>query len=156
MRAISLWQPWATAIAIGVKRIETRHWSTSYPGPLAIHAAQRWDRSQRRFAGVEQSLGVLPKEIPLGAIVAICRLEDCGPADELVREITQLEQRYGNYDRGRFGWILTEVRALPQPIPFKGRQSFFDVPDHIFEKPLTAAQMYGNREQHGHFGAGHS
>ena len=27
MKAISLWQPWASLIAAGVKPYETRHWS---------------------------------------------------------------------------------------------------------------------------------
>lgn len=41
MKALSLWQPWATLIALGVKTIETRDWSTGYRGPLAIHATKR-------------------------------------------------------------------------------------------------------------------
>ena len=40
MRAISLWQPWASLIMTGAKTFETRHWSTSYRGPLVIHAAK--------------------------------------------------------------------------------------------------------------------
>lgn len=38
MKAITLMQPWATLVAIGAKRLETRSWSTNYRGPLAIHA----------------------------------------------------------------------------------------------------------------------
>ena len=38
VRAISLWQPWATLIANGHKRYETRAWRTAYRGPLLIHA----------------------------------------------------------------------------------------------------------------------
>jgi hypothetical protein len=41
MKAISLWQPWASLIAIGAKQYETRSWSTPYRGPLVIHAAKR-------------------------------------------------------------------------------------------------------------------
>jgi len=41
MKALTLWQPWASLIAVGAKRIETRSWSTKYRGPLAIHAAAR-------------------------------------------------------------------------------------------------------------------
>lgn len=41
MKALTLWQPWATLVALGVKTIETRSWSTSYRGPLAIHAAKK-------------------------------------------------------------------------------------------------------------------
>lgn len=47
MPAITLWQPWATLVAEGVKMIETRHW----PAPhaligqrIAIHAAKKFDR----------------------------------------------------------------------------------------------------------------
>lgn len=55
MRAISLWQPWASAIALGSKRIETRSWSTSYRGPLAIHAAKSWTNVQKLFAATEHT-----------------------------------------------------------------------------------------------------
>ena len=41
MKAISLWQPGATLVALGVKTIETRSRATKYRGPLAIHAAMR-------------------------------------------------------------------------------------------------------------------
>ena len=41
MKALSLWQPWASLIAAGVKKVETRHWPTAYRGPIAIHAAKR-------------------------------------------------------------------------------------------------------------------
>lgn len=39
-RALSLWQPWASLIAVGAKAVETRGWSTPYRGLLAIHAAK--------------------------------------------------------------------------------------------------------------------
>jgi activating signal cointegrator 1 len=38
---LTLWQPWASLISLGVKSIETRSWSTQYRGPLAIHAAAK-------------------------------------------------------------------------------------------------------------------
>lgn len=38
MKALTLHQPWASFVALGMKTIETRSWSTSYRGPLAIHA----------------------------------------------------------------------------------------------------------------------
>lgn len=40
-KMLTLHQPWASLVAVGRKRIETRSWSTSYRGPLAIHAAKR-------------------------------------------------------------------------------------------------------------------
>ena len=41
MKALTLWQPWASLVALGHKRIETRCWSTKYRGDLAIHAAAK-------------------------------------------------------------------------------------------------------------------
>lgn len=39
MKAITLWQPWASLVATGAKIIETRSWGTRHRGPIAIHAA---------------------------------------------------------------------------------------------------------------------
>lgn len=63
MRALTLHQPWATAVALGVKTVETRSWATSYRGPLAIHAGtsdvgllqrspsgRRWDLTSQALA----------------------------------------------------------------------------------------------------------
>jgi activating signal cointegrator 1 len=102
MKAISLWQPWASAVAVGAKRVETRSWATGYRGPLAIHAARRfvWRElcafhSSWNWTGALWALrwGMqpgLPKEwrdapletkLPFGAVVAVCELVDCRPTD---------------------------------------------------------------------------
>ena len=39
MKALSVWQPWASLLASGAKKYETRSWATHYRGPIAIHAA---------------------------------------------------------------------------------------------------------------------
>lgn len=40
LRAVTLWQPWASLAALGLKQYETRSWRTAYRGPLLIHAAK--------------------------------------------------------------------------------------------------------------------
>lgn len=131
MKAISLWQPWATAIALGIKRVETRHWQTAYTGPLAIHAAKRLTAGQREFASVEHTLGRLPEHIPLGAIVATATLMGCRRTEDVAHQLDYVERLYGNYADGRFAWFLTDIVALPEPIPYKGAQRFFNVPDDL-------------------------
>lgn len=42
MKAITVKQPWAWAIAHGGKTVENRSRGTAYRGPLAIHAGQAW------------------------------------------------------------------------------------------------------------------
>lgn len=41
MKVITLWEPWASLIAVGAKMIETRSWNTNYRGRIAIHAAKK-------------------------------------------------------------------------------------------------------------------
>jgi hypothetical protein len=47
MKAISLWQPWASLIAAGAKPFETRHWAPPRKligATIAIHAAKKIDK----------------------------------------------------------------------------------------------------------------
>ncbi len=53
MKAISLWQPWASLIACGAKPYETRDWAPPREligQPIAIHAAKKVDRQLIEFA----------------------------------------------------------------------------------------------------------
>lgn len=126
MKAISLWQPWASAIPLGLKSIETRHWSTRHRGEIAIHAAKRWTPEIREFAAVEHALGRLPKRLPLGAIVAVATLVDVKSTEELgATRLDAVERLYGNYAFGRYGWMLADVRPLTEPVGCVGRQSLW-------------------------------
>jgi activating signal cointegrator 1 len=137
MRAISLWQPWASAVALGVKRVETRHWSTNYTGSLVIHAAKRWTRAEREFAEIEHTLGRLPPRLPLGALVATCTLMGCRLTQDVSYQLGSIERMYGNYEFGRFAWFLTDIKPFAEPIPWKGAQGFFNVPDEVLPPTLA-------------------
>jgi hypothetical protein len=53
MKAISLWQPWASLIACGAKPYETRHWAPPREligQTIAVHAAKKVDKGARQFA----------------------------------------------------------------------------------------------------------
>jgi activating signal cointegrator 1 len=63
MKALSLWQPWATLVAIGAKRLETRgYWPYAYRGDLAIHAARRWTQELRALCESEPFRSLLTAE----------------------------------------------------------------------------------------------
>lgn len=92
MKAISIWQPWASAVALGAKKIETRGWSTKYRGPLAIHASKRLVKSELIhyscsnpfrgvFYGLKNNGAILYDVLPFGAIIAIADLLDCRPTE---------------------------------------------------------------------------
>lgn len=132
MKAISLWQPWASAIAMGLKQVETRHWSPPYTGRLAIHAAKRMTGVQQACIRDLRAQGIIiPYTLPLGCIVATCELLECWETERVRDSLSPIERALGDYSDRRFAWTLTNVRKLDTPVPFVGRQGFFTVPDEL-------------------------
>lgn len=84
MKALTIWQPWASLIACGAKRYETRSWPTKYRGPIAIHAAVK-DPNKLPLQGKEALERAVREEIdagrcptwcfmPTGAVIATAEL----------------------------------------------------------------------------------
>ena len=145
LKALTLWQPWATLVAMGQKCVETRCWSTKYRGELAIHAAAKmppkWlgassrtdpfrdeladvfgvrrDRDDRCGKHVDDIL----RGLPLGKVVCVVRLADIDEIDELTRyAVGARDLVFGNYEDGRYAWWLELVEVFEPPIPAKGNR----------------------------------
>ncbi len=68
--------------------------------------------------------------LPFGAIVATCRLTACVPTEVLdpggtvfsvsVPRLSDQELQFGDFSKGRWGWLLEDIKMLPEPIPAKG------------------------------------
>lgn len=135
MKAISLWQPWATLIARGLKVHETRHWPTAYRGAVAIHAAKTLDLAGAPEPLCRAGLGRLWwAECPSGAVVAVARLSGCELAD--LTDTTRADLAAGNFTPGRYAWRLSKIRPLGEPIPLTGRQGLFNwtPPDDLADR----------------------
>lgn len=155
MRALSLWQPHAQAIALGLKPWETRDWSTRYRGPLAIHAAKHpwtefggWHQDARQK--LLQAMGN-PMRLAYGAIVCVAELVDCVPTRELRGVIPSEAEFWGDFSdgemgAGRFAFRLTNVLALPHPVMVRGQQGFFDVPLPEFQRDTATLSLFGEME----------
>lgn len=143
MKAITLTQPWATLVAIGAKKIETRSWRTDYRGPLAIHAAKGWTRAVVKLAFSEPFRTILVQAgyklfslLPLGKVVATCELVSVIPTRQLLAnpvcewagpdgrryrfELDDQEKAFGDYTPGRYAWLLADVRKLDVPVGARG------------------------------------
>ena len=134
IKAISLWQPWASLIAAGLKRHETRHWSTAYRGPIAIHASKTLDLAGAPDALCLDAFGPYwSEDLPLGAVVAIGYLRACQRAETVADHLTRADLAAGNFAHGRFAWRIEEVQRLDRPIPTIGRQGLFNwsTPDDL-------------------------
>lgn len=135
MKAISLWQPWASLIAVGVKTWETRSWSTAYRGRILVHASKTFGREARRFAeslpcrrdlerGGIRGVG----ELPLGAFVAVADLVDVRRCDG---SYDGIDAEYGDFSAGRWMWRLENVQRFQHPLIWRGMMGLFDVSEEV-------------------------
>lgn len=140
MRALTLWQPWATLIALGQKQYETRCWTTKYRGPLAIHAAAKTpaflgaSRHTDRFlleladvlnVGIDKVAGVVAK-LPTSSVLCVVNLGTPEHTENVREILCQRELIFGNYEDGRYAWPLEMLDKLTQPIPAKGNRLLWE------------------------------
>jgi hypothetical protein len=134
MKMITLWEPWASAIALGYKHYETRSWPApkSLIGkPLGIHASKkksedlRWQLEALTDWFPEQFNHLCYDDLPFGCVVAACQLVACHPTEKM-RGLSELEAALGDYSPGRFAWELELIKLPDKPIPVKGKQGIWE------------------------------
>ena len=149
MYAISIWQPWASLIAHGVKQQETRSWAPPkhlIGERIGIHAAKRrLTKAELRelpsmiHYDISARYGHFWEEdVPYGVVVATAELSE--PCQVIGKDKTLgLEGRllytdepcrlfsdiYGDYSVSRIIWALNDIEKLPKPVPATGRQGFW-------------------------------
>lgn len=149
MKAISLWQPWATAIACGHKVHETRGWKTKHRGQIAIHAAQRWTNDERDHA-LLFALRLNDQRLanpPLGKIIAVANLVSITETEILINTVGNADRMLGNYGPSRYGWRLEDVVALSHPVPYSGKQGMFEIPDDIIQAALAETRAANGKRK---------
>ena len=137
MKALTIYQPYADMIAKlekpsgqfvdGIEhneQIENRTWPTAYRGSLAIHAGKSRDwlesDDERERPGMA-----------FGAIVASSMLTGCVCVEDLPPHLRDSE-----HANGPWCWLLTDVRPLTTPIPWKGEQGLWAVPSDLAQQIL--------------------
>jgi hypothetical protein len=142
MKALTIYQPWASLIALGLKGTETRGRGTRYRGPLVIHAGLRWDAELERLyytiRGYLAGLGGanLPRlPLPLGAALAVSEVIDS--IEVTVGNqgnqgmFTESDRVLGDCSVGRHVIVLGKPRPLRTPIPCRGAQGLWTVPPRL-------------------------
>lgn len=131
MRALSLMQPWATAIALELKRWETRSWPCALRGQICIHAAKGFPKWAKEFAQEQAEAyairELLPENLPLGKIVCVADIAGCRQTEIAIRELGELEQGWGDYAEGRYCFRLENIIKLPKPVLVTGALGFWRV-----------------------------
>lgn len=143
MKALTLHQPWASLVSIGVKFLETRSWATKYRGRLLIHAGLTEDWRATCTPAIAHALQAAGSTMPEGAVVASCVLTDCvqiGGWDEFIGdehftehdgELTHAvptdegwalldstdQLPFGDFTPGRYAWLLDDVKPTTERCP---------------------------------------
>lgn len=134
MKALTLWQPWATLIVNGDKHIETRGHKTNIRGRVAIHAAKV--NKAKLFLSLPMPIkehfyksGIrLVDVLPRGKVLGTVEIIGCLPIEELYGTVhdTPKERAFGDWNSGRYGWILRNPILFEEPVPAKGSQGFWN------------------------------
>ena len=117
--AISVHQPWAWLITMGIKDIENRTWSTKFRGRVLIHASKCLRPSE--FAYIAKELhrvapGVeMPafKDLARGGIVGAVDIVDC------------VQYSKSPWFMGPHGFVLKNAEVLPFEA-MRGQLNFFN------------------------------
>jgi hypothetical protein len=147
VKAITLWQPWASLVAAGVKPYEFRGW----PAPRAIvgqrigiHAGARPPRKDEmrellvRLRNEPETSGLAvaasipllerwmlsPGMLPLSAMVCTAVLG----LPRLATEIYSGTIDSDRIDHQTWGWPLRDIEVLEPVVPMRGAQGFWEWP----------------------------
>lgn len=133
MKALSVRAPWWWAILHLGKDIENRDWATTRRGTIYLHAGKWWQEYEvksdlldvwyiRCHPTTEQgitALGWNTQQVRAagGCIVGKVDIVDC------------VTQSKSPWFFGKYGFVLANPVAFPEPVPCKGALGFFEVPD---------------------------
>lgn len=123
MRILTIKEPYATLISLGIKKIETRSWRTNYRGEIYIHAGIK----KPNYSHKTDDFKLIADKYEynkLGYVLCKCNLVDCIEMTEEYINDMKLNhyQDYicGVYEVGRFAWVLDNVEVV-EPFFVKGR-----------------------------------
>lgn len=131
MKCLSIQQPWASLICSGIKDVENRSWRiNNAPGKILIHAGKTMRGNEADmpifFNIIMQNAmieGSLPKweDMPRGSIIG------CADIVDFVDISDSIWAQEG--PGAEWKWVIENARLFKEPIPYKGKQGLFEVPE---------------------------
>lgn len=132
MKALTIRQPYAWAIAAGHKQVENRTRRTHHRGPLAVHVGAQWhpaaDADERVETAQRLHRNVLdPLWTANRAVIAVVDLVDCHRASRAccAAWLDPDAARWGDPDT--WHWVLASAKPLAAPVPATGRLGLWDI-----------------------------
>ncbi len=130
MRVITLKQPWASLVAVGLKEYEFRNMNYSYRGKILIHAGKGIDKDAM------QRVASYNLDFPQSRIIAEVEIEDCIKIDdEFNNFINNLKSPiYTNKIRNGYAWKLRLNRKINSNNSILGKQGIWYINDEIIKR----------------------
>lgn len=145
MRAISLWQPWASLWLTDRKIHETRPRRWNHTGWLAVHAAKRivtdrYELGDELASIIEAEFGpAWANTLPCGGVIGAVNMVSCQPM--LYTAPAHDDDRIcGNWAINRYALRRSDTIVLREKIPFRGQQTLFSLPDDLSIQILDPAR----------------
>ncbi len=138
MMTITVHQPYATLIVMGLKTMETRTWSTHYRGPLLIHASRRPYVVEDHLDNQGNTLTDWliawdyhhgPLTFPTQSILGAVNLAGVIPYSKLhdnLHLLSPVDKRYGVFAPGWCAWKLTNAVKFKKPLLVPGKQGLWE------------------------------
>lgn len=128
MKALTIWQPYAQAFALGLKKYETRSWPTKHRGKIAIHASVKPLSAELKFLSEKYNI----KDLLFGQVIIIADLTDCILiTEDFIKAQSQTEIDFGDWHIGRYAWKLENIRPLTKPQKISGKQGLWNWNEEI-------------------------
>jgi len=131
MKAITIKQPWASLIIEGLKDVENRTWPTKFRGRVLVHASAAIDKNAiDRISLINDELAkkikheLICNKLPLGVIIGHVEIVSC--LCHTHHSINDTKSIWAEKDA--WHWILANPTKIMEPIPAKGKLSFWDYP----------------------------
>lgn len=137
LKAISIWQPYASLIVHGHKFTETRSWNApkSLIGKrIAIASTKKIQPEQTALISnlefmdhYDNTMMPFIKDLPMGYIVgtAILNSSDIMTEEDL-NDITDEERMFGVWEVGRYAWRMRDPIFHQDPQQCKGQQGIWE------------------------------
>lgn len=130
MKCITLFQPHATLMVIGEKKIETRPRKWSFVGPVAIHAGLNrcWMSlcDKEPFKSALKRHGLKKSDLAFGAILGQVQKLDCVNTEDIRNKISQKEMTFGNYENGRYAYLTNSPKHYDFYTSIDGHQGIWE------------------------------
>ena len=129
-KAITIKNPWAHLIAVGIKDVENRTWRTKYRGKVLIHASQKIEYYknltlvQLKSLDHENQRKVVKQDFITSAIIGSVEIADCIQNSKSIWAV-----------QDHWHWVLKNPVLFDTPIlNVKGALSFWDFNQELPEE----------------------